>query len=87
MCGRTGSKYTFPFYIRPRFNSTTINPLKSSGLGKILHVSTASADMLHMLPLFLENLPFPCIIAIFLTKFSWKLILFLFPQNPLTHLV
>ena len=45
MCGQTGSKYTFPFYIRSRFNLTTINLLESSGVHKILHVYAASVAM------------------------------------------
>ena len=65
MCGQTGSKYTFPFYIRSRFNLTTINQLESSGVHKILHVFAASVGMF---PLFLENSPFPCIFSIFLNN-------------------
>ena len=37
-------------------------------LGKILHIFAASMGMLQMLPLILENSPFPCIIAIFWNK-------------------
>ena len=49
--------------LRYRFNLTTINPLETAGLGKILHILVASTGMLQMLPLILVNSPFPCIIA------------------------
>ena len=63
MCGRTGLKYTWPLYLRSRFNLTTINPLEIAGLGKMLHIFAGSAAMLlQMLPLILENSPFPCIL-------------------------
>ena len=70
MCGQTGSKYTFPFYIRSRFNLTTINLLESSGVHKILHVYAASVAMF---PLFLENSPFAGIFAIFLNEILLKI--------------
>ena len=70
MCGQTGSKYTFPFYIRSHFNLTTINLLESSGVHKILHVFAASVGMF---PLLLENSPFACIFAIFLNSILLKI--------------
>ena len=74
-------------YLRFRFSLTTINPLEIAGLGKILHIFAASIGVLKMLPLILENSPFPCIFTIFLKKLSWKLGLFLIILNYLTHRV
>ena len=70
MCGQTGSKYAFPFYIRCHFNVTTINLLESSWVHKILHALAASVGMF---PLFLENSPFACIFAIFLNNILLKI--------------
>ena len=66
MCGQIGSRYAWPLYLRTLFNLTTINPLETADLGKILHTFVASMGTLQMLPLILENSPFPCINAIFL---------------------
>ena len=55
-------------YFRSRYNLTTINPLETAGLGRILHTFAGSMSILQILPLILENSPFPCIIAIFLNK-------------------
>ena len=50
------------------FSLTTINPLETAGLCKVLHIFAAIMEILQMLPLILENSPFACIIAIFLNK-------------------
>ena len=62
------TKYTRRLHLRSRFNLTTINPLETAGLGKIFHIFVASEGMLQMLPLILENSPFPHINAVFLNK-------------------
>ena len=68
MYGRNGSKYTWPLHLRSRFNKTTIYPLETAGLGKMSDMFLASAGMLQMLPLILENSAFSCIIAILLNN-------------------
>ena len=45
MCGRTSSKYTGPLYLRSLFSLTSINPLETAGLGKILNIFVASMGM------------------------------------------
>ena len=65
------------------FQLTKINPLETAGVGQILHTFVVSIGTLQMLPLILENSPFPCDIAIFLNVF-WELKLFLIFLNPLT---
>ena len=56
------------WYLRSRFNLTTVNPLETAGLGKIFHIFAASIGLLQVLPLIFENSAFSCIIAIFLNK-------------------
>ena len=68
MRGRTGSKYTWPLSLKPRFSLMTVNLLETAGLGKMLHIFAISIGTLQMLPLIIENWPFLCIIAIFLNK-------------------
>ena len=57
--------------------------METAGVGQILHTFVVSIGTLQMLPLILENSPFPCDIAIFLNVF-WELKLFLIFLNPLT---
>ena len=67
----------FEVYMTPVFKITfpfnKINPLETAGLGKILHTFAVSIGALQMLPLILENPPFPCIITIFLNKILLKI--------------
>ena len=68
MCGQTVSKYPWLLYLRSLYSLTTITPLETAGLSKILHIFGAYIGTLQMLPLILINSPFPCIIAIILNK-------------------
>ena len=54
----------------------------TAGLGKILHIFAASKGMLQMLPLILENSPFPCVIAFLLQNILLEINNFSSSFNP-----
>ena len=51
-----------------RFYVSIINPLETAGFIKIFHIFADSMGILQILSFILENLPCPCITAIFLNK-------------------
>ena len=65
-----------------------MSPLETDGLGKMLHIFAISMGMLERLPIILENLTFPCIIAFFLNKILLEIRTFsIFLKNLLSHQV
>ena len=68
-CGNWLSLYMNPvFKISFQFINLFSKLIHWKLLGKILHIFAASMGMLQMLPLILENSPFPYSIVIFLNK-------------------
>ena len=59
ICGENGLKYPWTLHFRSCFNLASINPSKTPGLGKTLHIFAASMGTLQMLTLVWENSPFP----------------------------
>ena len=73
--------FKIPFY------STTTNLLETAGLDKMLRIFVVSIGMSQMLPLILESLSFPCIIAFFFNKILFQIKTFSNFSNFSTHLV
>ena len=60
--------------------------MESAGLSKIYYIFAAATGIMQMRPLILENLPFPCIIAIFLNEVFLEIKSFSIFFNHFTYL-